>query len=304
MTNAPDPVIIGLMQPNRLSRVSILGVGLLGGSLGLAVQSVVSGCTIAGYGHRRSTLETALTTGAVNEVYDEPGPAVRGAELVVLCTPVGLFEGLLREIAPALEPGAVVTDVGSTKRAVVAAAERVLPAGVRFVGSHPMAGSEKRGVEFARADLFRGARCITTPTQRTDAEALAGVEGFWRMLGMQVVRLSPGEHDRLVSDVSHLPHAVAAAVVAVQEDAALGVAGKGFLDATRIAGGDGGLWRDILLDNRDNLRAGVGRLKDKLDELLALLDRGDGEALKAWLDAAAERRRTMAAGRERETSGE
>ena len=278
------------MQPKRLS---ILGVGLLGGSLGLAARFAVKGCTVVGYGHRRETLDAAIQMGALDEAYDRAAAAVRGADLVVLCTPVGVFDELLREIAPALAPGAVVTDVGSTKRSVVAAAEKLLPPTARFVGSHPMAGSEKRGVRFARAELFQGARCILTPTARTDPAALQAVDDFWRLLGMQTLRLSPEDHDRLVCDVSHLPHAAAAALVAMQDDAAFPLAGPGFLDTTRIGGGDGALWRDIFLDNRDNLRAGVRKLQRTLDDLLGRLESSDGEALRLWLDAAAERRRRI-----------
>ena len=158
-----------------------------------------------------------------------------------------------------------------------------------------MAGSEKRGVEFARTDLFEGARCIVTPTPRTDAAALEAVEAFWTSLGMNVVRLSPEDHDRLVCDISHLPHAVAAALVAMQSDAALALAGKGFLDTTRIAGGDGGLWRDILQDNRDNVADSVRRLRERLDQLLLLLEPSKKDQLGAWLTAAAERRAKLLA---------
>jgi cyclohexadieny/prephenate dehydrogenase len=277
----------------RFHRVSILGVGLLGGSIGLAIRSKVSSCKVAGYGHRRATLERALEIGAIDEAYDTAAEAVRGADLVVLCTPVGLLGEILTQIAPALGGGAVVTDVGSTKRSVVEAGERVLPAGVHFVGSHPMAGSEKRGVEFARTDLFENATCIMTPTPRTDQAASAKVEGFWRLLGMRTTRLSPEQHDQLLAEVSHLPHAVAAALVAMQADAALPLAGKGFLDATRIAGGDGGLWRDILLDNADNVRTAVGRLRGELDRLLGMLDAGKGTELEVWLNAAASRREAL-----------
>lgn len=289
------------MQPSRLS---ILGVGLLGGSLGLAVKSRVKGCVVTGYGHRRETLDAALACGAIDEGYDRPEEAVRGADLVVLCTPVGVLEPLLQEITTALAPGAIVTDVGSTKRTVVAAGERYLPAGTHFVGSHPMAGSEKRGVQFARANLFERARCIVTPTERTHRPALEAVEAFWRMVGMTTTRLSPIDHDRLVAEVSHLPHAVAAALVTLQDERALPLAGKGFLDMTRIAGGDGGLWRDIFTDNGDNLRASIGKLRDTLDDLLARLDGDDSGAVKQWLDAAAERRRVMLEQRAREGNGE
>jgi prephenate dehydrogenase len=287
-----------------MEHLSILGVGLLGGSLGLAAKSSITRCHVVGYGHRISTLQLAQQIGAIDEYADDPAAAVREADLVVLCTPVGVFQDLLNRISPALKGGAIVTDVGSTKRSVVERAERLLPSHVRFVGSHPMAGSEKRGVEFARTDLFHNALCITTPTSSTDGEALEQVEAFWRTVGMRITRLNPADHDRLLADVSHLPHVVAAAVVAVQEDPALTLAGRGFLDATRIAGGDGGLWRDILLDNRDNLRHSIQRLQQELDELLNLLDSSDGERLRQWLDAAAARRERLLQARLRELSGE
>src|SRR5439155_7721236 len=203
---------------------------------------------------------------------------------------------LLRQIGPRIKAGAVVTDVGSTKRSVVRAAEELLQPGKgAFVGSHPMAGSEKRGVEFARADLFQGARCIVTPSDKSDPEAVEAVQRFWESLGMTVVRLSPDDHDRLVCDISHLPHAVAAALVAMQSDEALALAGTGFLDTTRVAGGDGGLWRDILADNRDNVNDSVARLRTTLEHLLKLLDPSQRDALAAWLDQAAARRAKLLA---------
>ena len=210
--------------------------------------------------------------------------------MVILCTPVGVFEGLMREMVNILKAGAVVTDVGSTKRSVVKLAEENLPAGVHFVGSHPMAGSEKRGVEFARADLFQNALCILTPTARTKPEALASVDAFWKSLGMRITLLAPDEHDQLLAQVSHLPHALAAALVSLQSDKALTLAGKGFLDATRIAGGDGALWRDILMDNKDNVLASIGAMKKHLGELEKLLRDSGREELAAWLDRAAARR--------------
>jgi prephenate dehydrogenase len=238
-------------------------------------------------------MEEALRLGAVDRVAGRAAEAVRGADLVVLCTPVGLFEVILTEISQSLAPGAIVTDVGSTKRSVVALAEQILPKTAQFIGSHPMAGSEKRGVRYASADLFQGAVCITTPTPRTNPNAVEQVESFWRGLGMETVRLSPEEHDRRLADVSHLPHALAAALVTMQDDASLPLAGKGFRDVTRVAAGDGGLWRDILLDNRDNLRRSAQQLKHHLDDLLARLDAGDPDSVRQWLDAAAARRRAL-----------
>jgi prephenate dehydrogenase len=280
------------MQPTRLS---ILGVGLLGGSIGLAAKAAGMPCRVIGYGHRPETLRRALEVGAIDESATSSKEAVRDADLIILCTPVGLFEQLLAEIASELPDHAVVTDVGSTKRSVVAAGERLLAKSAQFIGSHPMAGSEKRGVEFARADLFQGASCIVTPTARSDGNAAESIERFWRALGMRTTRMSPTDHDRLICDISHLPHAVAAALVAMQDDAALPLAGKGFLDSTRIAGGDGVLWRDIFHDNADNLAASVTRFRAKLDELLALLDGSKRHELAKWLDQSAARRAKLLA---------
>jgi len=286
------------MQPKRLS---VLGVGLLGGSIGLAAKARLSPCRVLGYAHRPETLRSALDRGAIDEGYDDPRRAVQNADLVVLCTPVGMLGELLDKIVPALSPGAIVTDVGSTKRSVVAHARRAMAASpAKFVGSHPMAGSEKRGVQNAQADLFEGAICVLTPDESTDTGALAAVETFWADLGMRTVRMSPAEHDRRVAEISHLPHALAAALVAMQDGESLALAGKGFADATRIAAGDGGLWRDIFLDNRDNLRASLERLRGSLDDMLGCLDSETGEDLKAWLDAAAVKREDWARSRRRD----
>jgi prephenate dehydrogenase len=286
------------MKPKR---VAIFGVGLLGGSIGLALRSIAPDCRIVGYGHRLATLEQAREMTAIDEPTQDAAAAARGADLLILCTPVGIFSDLLRQIAPAVGKDAIVTDVGSTKRSVVRAGEEsLLPNRGTFVGSHPMAGSEKRGVEFARADLFQGATCIVTPTAKTPQDAAEKVESFWKSLGMKLVRLSPDDHDRLVCDISHLPHVIAAALVAMQSDDALPLAGKGFLDTTRVAGGDGGLWRDILQDNRDNVADSLRRMREKLDELLKLLDPSQRNRLSEWLDRAAARRAKLLAEKLRE----
>lgn len=278
------------MIPKRLT---ILGVGLLGGSIGLALKAVASHCQVVGYGHRTSTLQKAKEIGAIDLGTTDPAEAVAGSDLIILCTPVLMIPELLGRIGKAITPGAIVTDVGSTKRSIVEAAEVLLPKGVHFIGSHPMAGSEKRGVEFARTDLFKGALCILTPTPQTPPDPLAALRAFWGSLGMRTTCLPPGAHDRLLADVSHLPHVTAAALVAMQEDAGLDLCGKGFIDTTRVAGGDGALWRDILLDNWDNVRGSILRLREQFDHLLKLMDAEDSEPLRQWLDAAAARREAL-----------
>lgn len=286
------------------SRISIIGVGLLGGSIGLALKAAGSHSRIIGYGHRRETLAKALEYGVIDEWTQDLGTAVADAQLVILCTPVGLFADLLTKLSPLLPAGAVVTDVGSTKRSVVTTASRLLPKTCAFVGSHPMAGSEKRGVEYARADLFRNATCIITPTACTPRPAVQSVEVFWRDLGMRIVRLSPEEHDAAVSDISHLPHVVAGALVAMQSQSAMPLAGKGFLDTTRVASGDALLWRDILLDNADNVRASLDRLQKQISTFRKLLAPTKAEALVDWLNQASTKRDELVQQKLKDTAGE
>ncbi|HWB53594.1 MAG TPA: prephenate dehydrogenase [Tepidisphaeraceae bacterium] len=271
--------------------LSIIGVGLLGGSIGLAAKERIKDVRVIGYGHRRLTLQRALRLKAIDEAADDLSKAVSGADLVILCTPVGLFRKILTEIRPALAEKCIVTDVGSTKGLVVKWGERIV--GRRFVGSHPMAGSEKRGVEFARSDLFDKALCLMTPTARTDPSALRQVEQFWKTLGMKISRLSPNEHDRLLAEVSHLPHIAAAALIGIPSQRAIPLCGKGFLDSTRIAAGDGGLWRDIFLDNRKNMISAIDKLRLELETVANLIEQGDGAKLQRWLDQRARKRRTL-----------
>jgi cyclohexadieny/prephenate dehydrogenase len=285
-----------------VKNITIIGVGLLGGSIGLGLHAAGVDCRLTGFGHRRSTLDRAAEFGAIDRVADSIADAVAQADLVILCTPVGAFESMLQEIAPHLPANCLVTDVGSTKRTVVRLAETILPRGTHFVGSHPMAGSEKRGVEYARADLFTHATCILTPTAATHRPAVAAIDGFWKSLSMQTVRMSPEEHDSALSDISHLPHLLAGALVKMQADGSLPLAGKGFMDTTRIASGDSGLWRDILLDNRDNIKASLSRLQSQLSALEKLLDPKKGEALASWLAEAAQRRDGLAQRKLREIS--
>ncbi len=234
-----------------------------------------------------------MERGAIHKRFDSPAAAVLDSDLVILCTPVGIFGDMLGKISGSLKPGAIVTDVGSTKRSIVELARKHLPHGVHFVGSHPMAGGEKQGMPNARADLLTDATCILTPTESTDPGALATVDWFWKQLKMQTLQLSPGEHDRQVADISHLPHAVAAAMVRIQTTDALKLAARGFADSTRIAAGDSGLWRDIFLDNRDNVKAGIQRLQTELAELTRRLDAGDETAVRDWLVTAADIRKDL-----------
>ena len=274
-------------------RVAILGLGLMGGSLGYALSRLAKPPQIVGYAHRPEVRARARKIGVVDEIHDSPSAAVRGADFVVLCTPVAALEGLLADAAESMLPGAVVTDVGSTKRSIVAAAGRLLPKGVHFVGSHPMAGSEKKGIDFARPDLYDGAACIVTPVAATHPAALASVETFWLKLQCRVHRMDPDKHDEILAYVSHLPHLLAVNLVSIQPEGAADIAAGGFRDMTRIASGDPVMWRDIFLDNRDALRRSIMSVRGELDRALALIDRGDAAELQAYLQAVKDKKQTF-----------
>ncbi len=274
------------MDTSKLERVAIVGVGLLGGSIGHALRAAGFTGTRVGVGRRASSLETALACEAVDEVSLDVARGVRGARLVVVCTPIAQIEEMFRGMAPALAAGAYVTDVGSTKASIVRMAQRLLPAKVRFVGSHPIAGSEKTGVEFARADLFDRALCILTPTTRTAPGTVRFIREFWEAIGAATQIMDPRRHDTLLAQVSHLPHAVATALVNLSaRNGAIGVAGPGFADVTRVASGDPGMWRDILRTNRTAMVRALDRLTAELKQLRKRLNDDDADALHKWLAA-------------------
>jgi len=280
-----------------VNKITVVGVGLLGGSVGLGVKAVDEDARVVGVGRRQSSLDRALSAGAIDEATLDVAAGVAGADMVVLATPLGVYEDHLLAMKPALSPAAVVTDVGSTKSLVVRIAEGVLGRGGPFVGSHPMAGCERKGVEFARADLFEGATCILTPTRHTPPAVAAKVERFWRRLGGVTVRMTAAAHDRAVARVSHLPHVLAAIIVAAQARRHLDLAGNGFLDTTRIASGDPGMWREILLTNRRAVLDAIDAADEHLMRLRDLLEAGEGRALERYLARAKARRDDLVAER-------
>ncbi|MBM4018588.1 MAG: prephenate dehydrogenase [Planctomycetes bacterium] len=272
------------------NQVTIIGVGLIGGSLGLALKAGGLARRVVGVGHRQASLDDARRSGAADETTLDPAAGVRESDLVVLATPVGLFPEILSRIAPALAPGAVVIDVGSTKVRVVADMEERVPEGCSCVGCHPIAGSEHRGVAFARADLLRGAVCVVTPTRRSPPDALRRVVETWEGVGMTVRTLSPQEHDRLLAEVSHLPHVVAAALVRAASAEAEPLVGPGWADTTRIAGGDPALWRDILMSNSGEVAAALERFQGMLAAFRSTLRQGDAARIEALLAESKSRR--------------
>jgi prephenate dehydrogenase len=277
----------------KLRQVSIVGLGLLGGSIALAVRQHIPGLAVVGYSHRAGTRRKAQALGAATEVIDDLATAAASADLVILATPIFTFDGYFRELARFIRPDCIVTDVGSTKLLPHLWAENRLVAGGRYVGSHPVAGSEQRGVEFARDDLFDQARCILTVTPATDAGAVRTLRKFWSSLGCSVQTMSPAEHDRVFAYVSHLPHVLAAGLVNASNDGDMKFAGKGFLDSTRIASGPPGVWTDVLLANRENIAHGIDRAIAQLSRLQAAIRRGDRRRIEQLLESARRKRATL-----------
>ncbi len=287
------------MRPGAIQHVTIVGAGLLGGSIGLALKRRLPRVRVAGVGRRSASLRRALKVGAIDTAHLDAAQAASQSDLVILCTPVGAFEGYLRAIRPVLKPGAWVTDVGSTKAEVVRAARRVLGPRGPFIGSHPMAGSERKGPAYARADLFEGATCVLTPTAATPPGLAERAEALWRMLGMKVLRMTPAAHDRAVAAVSHLPHVVSALLMLLPRDGELAVAASGLRDMTRLAGGDPEMWRDILLTNRAEALRAMQALGRSLRAVERAVRAGDARAIERFLHKAKTRRdETFGAGNE------
>ena len=267
----------------KLDTVAIVGVGLIGGSMGLALKQRRVARRVVGVGHRRSTLQKARRRGAVDTFTTSIRKGVADAELVVLATPVDLLCEHAAEGVGAYRPDAVVTDVGSVKGTIVSQCERLLRGGPAFVGSHPLAGSERRGIDAAETDLLQGSSVLMTPTARTCPHAARRVADLWRALGAMVHVMSPSEHDRLVAGFSHLPHVVAAMLVnCLPADSREWVAG-GFLDTTRVAGGDPRLWYGILRQNRRNVLTSLARFGKHLDAMRRALERDDPRQVKRLL---------------------
>jgi len=279
-----------------MKTVALLGVGLMGGSVGLALRSRGVELRIQAYARREETREEALRRGMADAVFADPAEAVRNADLVIACVPVCAIPDLLRKALPGLKEGAVVTDVGSTKSWLAGACAEVLrdtPA--VFVGSHPMCGSEKTGLEVADADLYRGATCIVCSDPESRSEVWR-VTRFWATLGARVVEMSAEAHDQLAARTSHVPHLAASALVlSCGEDveALKPLVGPGFRDTTRVAAGSPDLWRDIVCSNALAVAEGVKRLGAELDRLGDALAAEDFEAVRSWLADAADRRAAL-----------
>ncbi|HEV2694029.1 MAG TPA: prephenate dehydrogenase/arogenate dehydrogenase family protein [Verrucomicrobiae bacterium] len=286
----------------QFSKISIIGVGLLGGSIGLAVKRRKLAREVAGYVRRAKGLKDCERAGAVDYATTDLLAAVSGADLVILCTPLAQMRSLAEQLLPALKRGAIVTDVGSVKAEVVRELDSLIKkSGAHFIGSHPMAGGEKMGVLAAKADLFVNAACVITPSKSSNKAAVSKVEKFWQAVGARTLRLDAAQHDLAVSRSSHLPHVVAAALAGLVLDpqapkAQAALCATGFRDTTRIASGSPEMWRDIVLANRKNVSQSMDALVAELKQFQAALKKNDGAAVEKFFATAKARRDGWCAG--------
>jgi prephenate dehydrogenase len=273
-------------------KVALLGVGLLGGSLGLALKQRRLAGRVEGFVRRPESVQECENLGVVDSAHLDLASAVRDADLIVFCTPLAQMPELAKRMQADVAPGALLTDVGSVKASIVKQLEPLL---ANFIGSHPMAGSEKTGPAAATPDLFRGAVCVVTPTARSNVKATDRVEELWRSVGATTHRLSPEAHDELVSRSSHLPHLLAAQLVNYvlgpgrPDDQRL-LCANGFRDTTRIASGSPEMWRDIALSNRQNLARELDQFIDALQQIRAALEKGDSPRIQEFFASAKQRR--------------
>lgn len=279
----------------HFKQVAIVGVGLIGASLGMILRRKRLADHVVGIGRRIENLKTAVEVGAIDRYVSDPQEGVRGADLVVLATPVDTYDRHLKDWARCLAPGTIVSDVGSVKGALVEQSEATMPAGVHFVGAHPIAGKETSGAAAGTDQLFQGARCILTPTKQTNAEAFTRVRQLWEETGAIVLTMDPYLHDQILGAVSHLPHAAAFALMNALADLrdrqlpALDLAGHsggGLRDTTRIAASSPEMWRDIFLWNRDNVVAFLECYERALAELKQLIHAGDAAGIEKALERA------------------
>jgi len=275
-----------------IQKLVVVGVGLIGGSFALALKAAGGVRRSVGVGRSRANLGQALAMGAIDDVADDLGAAVEGADFVLVTTPVGAMPDVFARIAPKLAPNAVVTDGGSTKQTVVAAARAALGARIaQFVPAHPIAGSDASGAGAATATLFRDREVILTALPETAPEAVARVRSAWQACGARVSEMTPQDHDAVLAAVSHLPHLLSYALVdelAGRADAAqlFAHAGTGLRDVTRLAASHPEMWRDICLANRGALLGELRRYQDALARLGALLEQSDGAGLERLFEAA------------------
>lgn len=270
----------------HFKRIALVGIGLIGSSLAHAIRQNGLAEHVAISTRSRATLERARQLGLGDSYFEDPGDAVRDADLVVISVPVGSSGAVAQQIAGSLKPGAILSDVGSTKSSVIAQMEPHLPADIHFIPGHPIAGTEHSGPDAGFAELFQGRWCILTPLPDTDTGKLEALSEFWRACGSKVDIMDPAHHDMVLAIVSHLPHIIAYNIVgtaddleAVTKSEVIKYSASGFRDFTRLAASDPTMWRDVCLHNKDAILEMLSRFSEDLSALQRAIRWGDGEKL-------------------------
>ncbi len=280
----------------EFNKVSIIGVGLIGASFGLAIKEKGLAGLIYGFGRNEENLKKARERGIIDQYSMEIKEVCSGADLIVLATPVGVFVEMVKRIIPYLKDGSILIDVGSVKGRLVYEIESMMPQGVHYLGTHPIAGSDKSGIDNARAELFKGARCIITPTEKTPEEVSKRVSHLWRELGCQIEFMDPYKHDEIYAAVSHFPHVVAYEIMKTIGDIDseyIRYAGQGFRDTTRIALSSPELWRDIVIYNKENILKLLDLFSKNLEDIKRRLRENDADAIKEEFARAQELRKRI-----------
>lgn len=267
----------------KFKQITIIGVGLIGGSIGLAVKKKSLSTRIIGVTAHKRTLKKALKRRAIDIGTLNVRKSVLDSDMVILAAPVDKILSTLKKIKPHLKKGCIVIDVASVKEKIVRNAERITGRKGYFVGAHPMAGSEQRGIDNADGNLFKDAPCILTKTRKTNAKALKAVSNFWKAMGSKIYVLSPSEHDKKISNISHLPHIVASALSLAAKPSSLEFASTGFKDTTRIAASNPDLWISILLSNHKNVVKDVGNYLRGLKDIRNSIKQGEKRRLRNLL---------------------
>ncbi|HEX4637097.1 MAG TPA: prephenate/arogenate dehydrogenase family protein [Rhizomicrobium sp.] len=272
-----------------MKKIAIIGLGLIGSSIAHAVRRANLAAEIAGHDASADVLARAGVLGLCNHLHAEAAAAVRDADVVILCTPVGAYKTIAQQVAPHLKPGAILSDVGSVKSAVIRDVSPFVPKGVHFIPAHPIAGTEFSGPEAGFASLFDGRWTILTPVRGSDPAAVDRLKNFWTALGSQVDVMNAGHHDLVLAITSHLPHLIAYNIVGtahdlekVTEGEVIKYSASGFRDFTRIAASDPTMWRDVFLNNRDAVLEVLGRFNEDLSQLQRAVRNGDGHTLFDW----------------------
>ena len=275
------------------NQVAIIGVGLIGGSMAMAIKNRKLAKKVVGFSRRKSTINRALKLKAIDEGTLDLKRALKNSDLIILATPAKTIVKFAGPIVKMAEKNAVITDVGSCKQEIVSTIEKISPRSIKFVGAHPLAGSEKKGVGFAYPEMFDNSLCIITPTAKTDSKSYRRVKELWLRLGANVKTLSPSEHDKILAFISHLPHVLAFSLIHSIPDELLKYAPQGLRDMTRIASSDPVIWRDIFTANKKQLIGSIDKFVISLKKFRKLVGSSDGLGLSRTLSSIKNKRDSL-----------